>query len=255
MPRWHGFRHCRIQTNWTRIPHMPSTITVATIPATTAPPTMNRSANVGFTPCDDHTRPGREMGEDANISDAEHDLQATKQLCEDSEGQKQNSCGSYCSHFFVCSQQLQLRARYAPFTAVRPSRGMTPSGVKSCFSKSKSKIIISLAGQGQARNRRPSQIMEREAYHACRRTSLAPGTAETVRGPWPTLHVNQHHCAALGRGIEQSLERCTNWNCYAHSRLGLSQPNRGAVTCPRSNLRWAGMEKPSFSCSFEETRA
>jgi len=32
--------------NWTRIPHIPSMITVATIPATTAPPTMNRSARL-----------------------------------------------------------------------------------------------------------------------------------------------------------------------------------------------------------------
>jgi hypothetical protein len=30
---------------WTRIPHIPSMITVATSPATTAPPTMNRSAD------------------------------------------------------------------------------------------------------------------------------------------------------------------------------------------------------------------
>jgi hypothetical protein len=30
-----------IQMNWTRIPHIPSIITVATIPATTAPLTMN----------------------------------------------------------------------------------------------------------------------------------------------------------------------------------------------------------------------
>src|SRR6516162_1946662 len=30
--------------NWTRIPHIPSMITVATIPATIVPPTMNRSA-------------------------------------------------------------------------------------------------------------------------------------------------------------------------------------------------------------------
>src|SRR5215472_16146487 len=40
-----------IQTNWTRIPHIPSMITVATSPATTAPPTMNRSANALVTPC------------------------------------------------------------------------------------------------------------------------------------------------------------------------------------------------------------
>jgi hypothetical protein len=40
-----------IQMNWTRIPHMPSMITVATIPATTALPTMNRSANALLTPC------------------------------------------------------------------------------------------------------------------------------------------------------------------------------------------------------------
>ena len=40
-----------IQTNWTRIPHIPSMITVAMTPATTAPPTMNRSANVLLTPC------------------------------------------------------------------------------------------------------------------------------------------------------------------------------------------------------------
>ena len=40
-----------IQTNWTRIPHIPSMITVATSPAATAPPTMNRSANALLTPC------------------------------------------------------------------------------------------------------------------------------------------------------------------------------------------------------------
>ena len=44
-------KRLRIQTNWTRIPHMPTMITVATSPATTAPPTMNRSANAFLTPC------------------------------------------------------------------------------------------------------------------------------------------------------------------------------------------------------------
>jgi hypothetical protein len=39
------------QMNRMRIPHIPSMITVATIPATTAPPTMNRSANALLTPC------------------------------------------------------------------------------------------------------------------------------------------------------------------------------------------------------------
>jgi hypothetical protein len=44
-------KHLGIQTNWTRIPHIPSMITVAMTPATTAPPTRNRSANVLLTPC------------------------------------------------------------------------------------------------------------------------------------------------------------------------------------------------------------
>ena len=44
-------KHLEIQTNWTRIPHIPSMINVATSPATTAPPTMNRSANALLTPC------------------------------------------------------------------------------------------------------------------------------------------------------------------------------------------------------------
>src|SRR6516164_9311189 len=41
----------RIQMNWTRIPHIPSMITVATSPARTAPPTINRSASALLTPC------------------------------------------------------------------------------------------------------------------------------------------------------------------------------------------------------------
>lgn len=40
-----------LQMNWTRIPHMPSMITVAMIPATTAPLIMYRSANALLTPC------------------------------------------------------------------------------------------------------------------------------------------------------------------------------------------------------------
>jgi hypothetical protein len=44
-------RRPRIQMNWTRIPHIPSMITVATIPATIELPTMNRSANILLTPC------------------------------------------------------------------------------------------------------------------------------------------------------------------------------------------------------------
>jgi transposase len=40
-----------IQMNWTRIPHIPNMITVATIPPTTAPPIMNRSANALRMPC------------------------------------------------------------------------------------------------------------------------------------------------------------------------------------------------------------
>src|SRR5262249_39141131 len=40
-----------IQTNRTRIPHIPSMITVATSPARTAPPTINRSASALLTPC------------------------------------------------------------------------------------------------------------------------------------------------------------------------------------------------------------
>src|SRR5215469_6473314 len=44
-------KHLGIQINWTRIPHIPSMITVATSPATTAPPTINRSANALLTPC------------------------------------------------------------------------------------------------------------------------------------------------------------------------------------------------------------
>ena len=40
-----------VQMNWTRIPHIPSMITVATIPATIALPIMNRSANTLLTPC------------------------------------------------------------------------------------------------------------------------------------------------------------------------------------------------------------
>ena len=40
------------QTNRTRIPHIPSMITVAMAAATTAPATMNRSANTLLTPCE-----------------------------------------------------------------------------------------------------------------------------------------------------------------------------------------------------------
>ena len=50
-PRPQPIASLEIQTNWTRIPHIPSMITVATSPATTAPPTMNRSANALVTPC------------------------------------------------------------------------------------------------------------------------------------------------------------------------------------------------------------
>ena len=50
-PRPQPIASLAIQTNWTRIPHIPSMITVATSPATTAPPTINRSANALVTPC------------------------------------------------------------------------------------------------------------------------------------------------------------------------------------------------------------
>jgi len=52
---WAACRHFSasppIQTNRTRIPHIPSMITVATSPARTAPPTINRSASALLTPC------------------------------------------------------------------------------------------------------------------------------------------------------------------------------------------------------------
>jgi hypothetical protein len=44
-------KRLRIQTNWTRIPLIPSMIHVAMIAATTVPPIMNRSANALLTPC------------------------------------------------------------------------------------------------------------------------------------------------------------------------------------------------------------
>jgi hypothetical protein len=55
-----------IQMNWTRIPHIQSMITVATIPATTAPTTMNRSAKrfAHTMRHNDRTPPSREMRED-----------------------------------------------------------------------------------------------------------------------------------------------------------------------------------------------
>src|SRR6516164_3493486 len=40
-----------VQTNWIRIPDMPSIIQVATNPAATVPPTRNRSANALLPPC------------------------------------------------------------------------------------------------------------------------------------------------------------------------------------------------------------
>jgi hypothetical protein len=40
-----------IQTNWMRIPDIPSMITVARIPAATAPPIINRSASALLMPC------------------------------------------------------------------------------------------------------------------------------------------------------------------------------------------------------------
>ena len=44
-------KRLRIQTNWTRIPLIPSMIHVAMIAATTVPLIMNRSANALLTPC------------------------------------------------------------------------------------------------------------------------------------------------------------------------------------------------------------
>ena len=46
-----SFRTGSVQTNWMRIPDMPSMIQVATNPAATAPATRNRSANASPTPC------------------------------------------------------------------------------------------------------------------------------------------------------------------------------------------------------------
>ena len=45
------FRTGSVQTNWMRIPDMPSIIQVATDPAATAPPTRSRSASALWIPC------------------------------------------------------------------------------------------------------------------------------------------------------------------------------------------------------------